>query len=115
VVFLLLYNAILVPLRWWGLKAGWQYGLEVASVLNRRRIQRSLRVVGPLAGVSVGLALPLVAGWLVTDLARAETLAAAVIAGVAIVVSRWVAPGLGGIRFGLIAAGLALIAGAVWV
>jgi len=115
VVFFVLYNLLHVPLRWWGIRAGWDHGLKVASVLNRRRIQRSLRVVGPLAGVSVGVAIPLVAEWLVADLARAETIGVAVIAAVAIIVSRWVAPSFGGIRFGLFAAGLALIAGALWV
>jgi mannose/fructose/N-acetylgalactosamine-specific phosphotransferase system component IID len=115
VVFLLSYNLIHIPLRWWGIGAGWENGLRVASVLTRRRIQRGLRVVGPLAGVSVGVALPLVVEWLVADLARAETMGVAVMAAVAIIVSRWVAPSFGGIRFGLLAAGLALIGGALWV
>jgi len=38
----------------------------------------------------------------------------AVIAAVAIIVSRWIAPTLGGIRFGLLVAGLALSAGVLW-
>ena len=114
VVFFVLYNLMHIPLRWWGLRAGWESGLQVAGVLTRHRIQRSLRVVGPLAGVSTGVALPLVAEWLTTDLARAETIGSAVIAAVAIIVSRWIAPSLGGIRFGLLAAGLALSAGVLW-
>ena len=112
--FLGIYNLVHIPLRWWVLRAGWEHGLEVAAVLTRRRIQRSLRLVGPLAGISIGIALPLVAESLVVDLARTEAVGAAVIAAVAIILSRWVAPSLGGIRFGLIAAGLALIAGALW-
>ena len=84
-------------------------------MLTRSRIQRALRVVGPLAGVSVGVALPLVVEWLVADFARAETIGVGVIAAVAIIVSRWVAPSFGGIRFGLIAAGFALLAGVIWV
>lgn len=114
VAFFLLYNLIHVPLRWWGIRAGWENGLKVAGVLTQGRIQRSLRVVGPLAGVSAGIALPLVVEWLVSDLARAETMGVGVIAAVAIIVSRWVAPSFGGIRFGLIAAGLALMAGVLW-
>ena len=115
VAFLLIYNLVHLSLRWWGLRAGWEHGLDVANVLTRRRIQRSLRLVGPLAGVSLGTALPLVAESLVADLARAEIVGAAVIAAVAIVLSRWVAPSLGGMRFGMIAAGIALIVGAIWV
>ena len=114
IVFFVSYNLIHIPLRWWGLRAGWESGLHVAGVLTRHRIQRSLRVVGPLAGVSTGVALPLVAEWLVADLARAETIGAAVIAAVAIIVSRWLAPSFSGIRFGLIAAGLALGVGVLW-
>lgn len=114
IVFFVLYNLIHIPLRWWGLRAGWENGLQVAGVLTRHRIQRSLRAVGPLAGVSAGVALPLVAEWLVADLARAETIGAAVIAATAIIVSRWIAPSFSGIRFGLIAAGLALGAGVLW-
>lgn len=114
IVFFVSYNLIHIPLRWWGLRAGWESGLHVAGVLTRHRIQRSLRVVGPLAGVSTGVALPLVAEWLVADLARAETIGAAVIAAAAIIVSRWIAPSFSGIRFGLIAAGLALGMGVLW-
>ncbi len=114
VVFFVLYNLMHIPLRWWGLRAGWENGIRVAGVLTRHRIQRSLRVVGPLAGVSTGVALPLVAEWLTADLARAEMIGAAVIAAVAIIVLRWITPSLGGVRFGLFAAGLALSVGMLW-
>ena len=114
IVFLTLYNIVLIPLRWWALRAGWREGLHVAQALNARRIQRSLRVVGPFGAMALGIAIPLVADWLLEDLARAETIGAGAIAAAAIVLGRWVMPSLGGLRFGLIAAGLALIGGSLW-
>ena len=70
--------------------------------------------MGPLAGMSLGVAIPVVAAWLLQDLARAETFGAAVVAGTAVVLSRWLVPSLGGLRFGLIATGLALVGAAWW-
>ncbi len=114
VTFLVLYNVVHLTLRWWGLRVGWTYGLQVATVLARGSIKTGLSLAGPLAGITLGVAIPMVANALTADLARAETMGAAVVAGTAIVVSRWVSPSLGGVRFGLVVAGLALIAGAVW-
>ncbi len=112
--FLVLYNVVHVMVRWWGLRSGWASGVQVARALGATRIQRSLRVVGPLAGASVGLALPIVAEWLLRDFARAEAIGAAVVALCALVLGRWMAPSIGGLRFGLIAAGFILILSAVW-
>ena len=114
IVFLALYNVVLIPLRWWALRAGWRDGLRVAQALKARRIQRSLRLVGPFGAMALGIAIPLVADWLLEGFARADTIGAGVVAAAAIVLGRWVIPSLGGLRFGLIAAGLALIGGSLW-
>lgn len=63
--FLVLYNVVHVLLRIWGLRAGWMVGLRVSVALSHPVLKRGLAVVGPLAAVSVGAALPMVLGWAV--------------------------------------------------
>lgn len=63
VAFLVLYNVVHVPLRLWGLWAGFRAGGRVAGALASPVLQRGLAVVGPAAALLFGAALPLVAGW----------------------------------------------------
>lgn len=57
--FLLLYNVGHVGLRDWALRAGWRYGLGVATALNTPVLQHGPRYIGRAAAVIGGLALPL--------------------------------------------------------
>lgn len=59
--FLVLYNVGHVALRNWGLRAGWQQGLRVASALSSPVLQHGPRYIGRAAAVIGGLALPLAA------------------------------------------------------
>jgi PTS system mannose-specific IID component len=59
--FLILYNAGHVTLRHWGLRAGWHYGIRVASALSSPVLQHGPRYIGRAAAVFGGLALPLAA------------------------------------------------------
>jgi hypothetical protein len=70
--------------------------------------------VGPLATFTVGLALPLVANWLAADFQIRTRLAMGLVAGLGIVLSRWIVPALGGLRFGLAAAAVGLLVGWLW-
>lgn len=63
VVFLALYNVMHVWLRVWGLRVGWRAGVGVAGALASPGLQRALELVGPLAALLVGAALPAVLGW----------------------------------------------------
>ena len=63
VAFLVLYNALHVWLRAWGLRMGWRSGVGVAAALASPALQRLLEVVAPVAAVAVGAALPTVLGW----------------------------------------------------
>ena len=56
--FLLLYNIGHLLLRNWGLRAGWQHGLRVASALGNPVLQLGPRYIGRAAAVIGGLALP---------------------------------------------------------
>jgi PTS system mannose-specific IID component len=57
--FLVLYNIGHLGLRDWGLRAGWRYGLRVASALGHPVLQHGPRYIGRVAAVLAGLALPL--------------------------------------------------------
>ncbi len=61
--FLVLYNAVHVWVRYWGLKAGWRCGVGVAEVLAAPGLQRAVREVGSVAAFAVGAALPAVLAW----------------------------------------------------
>lgn len=57
--FLILYNVGHVGLRDWALRAGWRYGLRVATALGHPVLQHGPRYIGRVAAVLGGLALPL--------------------------------------------------------
>ena len=59
--FLALYNLGHIGLREWGVRAGWRYGLRVASALGHPVLQHGPRYIGRGAAVLGGLALPLAA------------------------------------------------------
>jgi mannose PTS system EIID component len=63
VAFLVLYNALHLWLRVWGLRMGWRSGTGVAAALASPGLQRLLEVVAPVAAVAVGAALPTVLAW----------------------------------------------------
>lgn len=57
--FLILYNIPHLWLRHWALRAGWRYGMRVASALAHPVLQRGPRALGRVSAVVGGLALPL--------------------------------------------------------
>ena len=65
VAFFALFNVVRVGLLVWGLRAGWRAGMRVAGALANPFLQRGLEVVGPLAALAVGAALPAVLVWVV--------------------------------------------------
>jgi mannose/fructose/N-acetylgalactosamine-specific phosphotransferase system component IID len=65
--FLVLYNLAHFTVRAWALRAGWSGGHSVARQLTARGVQIGLKLLGPIAAFSVGLALPVVADWLAAD------------------------------------------------
>jgi mannose/fructose/N-acetylgalactosamine-specific phosphotransferase system component IID len=101
---LALYNAPHVALRVWGLRAGWRNGPRLGRALASPLIGFGLRVVGPVAAFAIGLALPRVAVRLVGGLDLAAWGATAAAAAAAVIVNRWLAPSLGALRLGLLAA-----------
>lgn len=78
VTFLVVFNGIRIAVAWWGLRRGWRAGLQVGSVVQKSWLPRAIALVGPLAGFTVGVALPVVGGSL---LQRADGMQLAVALG----------------------------------
>jgi PTS system mannose-specific IID component len=114
ITFVVGYNVVHLGLRAWGLVVGWRTGLGVAAALGGRLVQLAMRAGTRAAQFGVGLALPLVLAHLARDFQPTERLTAALAGGLALAVSRGLAPTLGGARLGLLFVLSAVAAGWVW-
>lgn len=113
-VFLLVYNAGHVALRWWALHAGWAAGTGVASALRHPVLQRPLALVGPAMAFVAGVCLPLAARWLVRPFPLAVAAGSAVVAAVAVVLLRWLPGRVRSLWLGMGAVALGLVGGWLW-
>jgi mannose PTS system EIID component len=114
--FLAVYNAGHVALRWWALRAGWQYGVNVVTALRSPLLQRGVAVTGVGMALAMGLALPAAADYVAggfTAWAR-EVLGAAGATGFALLYWRVGRGTLTGLRYGLVLVALALLVGTAW-
>ena len=114
ITFLIAYNAAHFTLRAWGLGAGWKYGTGIAKALGAPLLRRGLRIAAPASALAIGVALPLVAAWLVEGLALNARIGVALVAALGVIIARWLAPAFGGLRFGLAVVAMALLAGFLW-
>ena len=112
--FLLLFNAVHIALRVWGLLAGWRTGVRGAAALRHPVLQAGLRASGPLAAVAIGFAIPVVAVWLVTDFGAAARWGIAGVAVATAIATRWLTPTFGAARLGLLALVATLVLGWLW-
>jgi mannose/fructose/N-acetylgalactosamine-specific phosphotransferase system component IID len=112
--FLIVYNAGHFTLRTWALREGWRKGMEVSRALTARGIQRGLRLAGPIGGLAVGVAIPIVGGWLARGFLLQTKLSVALVALLAVAFAQWILPSFRGLRFGAVAAIAALIVGWLW-
>lgn len=114
VSFLVLYNVVHLGLRSWGLAAGWRAGVGVAGELGGRVMHGGLRFGAAAAPFCVGVALPLVASWLLRDFGGSERLGAAMVGLLGLFLARVLVPTLSGVRLGLLFLGIAVLAGWLW-
>jgi len=112
--FLLLFNAVHVALRVWGLLAGWRTGLRVAEALRHPVLQAGLVASGPLAAVAIGFAIPVVAAWLTADFGEAAKWGTAGVAVATAIATRWLTPTFGAARLGILVLVVTLVLGWVW-
>lgn len=111
VVFLLGYNVVHLTLRSWALREGWRRGKDVAQALTAKGIKRGMRVLGPLGALLVGLAIPVLGGWLARDYVLETKLSIALVGALGVAFAQWILPAFRGLRFGLVAAAVALLVG----
>lgn len=112
--FLLSYNAVHLGLRAWGLAIGWRTGIGVAGALAGRMLQLGVRFGALAAPFAIGVALPLVLARLAEGFQARERLAALVVGGLGLVISRGLAPTVSGVKLGLLFVLSALVAGWIW-
>ncbi len=112
--FLLLFNAVHVALRVWGLRAGWRFGVRVAEALRHPVLQAGLRLSGPVAAVAIGFAIPVVAEWLTVDFDGVAKWGTAGVAAATVITMRWLVPTLGAARLGILVLAMTLVLGWLW-
>lgn len=113
-LFFVLYNALHLALRWWGIVVGWHLGFRVASALGAPALQLGLRLAGPLASGAVGLALPIAGAWLALDFAPPTRIGVLAVCVAGVAVGRWLLPSLGGTRAGMAMVALAALVALAW-
>ena len=101
--FLLLYNVARVATGVWSLRTGLDAGMEVGGAIAKSWISRAIEWVGPAAGFSIGLAIPLVADWYLDVIGWPGALGALAVAATGVAVTRWFGASLTAVRFALLA------------
>jgi mannose PTS system EIID component len=111
--FLVLYNLARVATGAWALRTGLDAGMGVGSAIAQSWLSKAIERVGPLAGFSVGAAIPLVAAWYLEDIGWPAAVGALAVAATGVAVTKWFGPALTTVRFTLLA--LALLVLFRWV
>ncbi len=106
---LLIYNLFRLATGVWSLRTGYGAGMRVGAAIAGSWVPRAVGRIGPVAGFTVGLAIPLVAGWFLRGFGWAGGFAAVALAAVGVAVTRWFGPWLTTVRFTLLAMVLLLI------
>jgi PTS system mannose-specific IID component len=113
-VFFVVYNIGHVALRWWALRAGWEYGARVSVALHHPLLQKGATVLGPAMAFAAGLALPLVTQYLGGSFGPRAQVWLAAVAVVAFLALRFWGERINGLRVGLGLTAIALIVGWIW-
>lgn len=106
--FLALYNLARLATAIWALRTGLDTGMRVGSAISGSWIPRAIASIGPVAGASIGLAIPAVAGWYLRGFGWTGAVGALAVAAVGAAVTRWFGPTLTSVRFALLAMALLL-------
>ncbi|HWA57057.1 MAG TPA: PTS system mannose/fructose/sorbose family transporter subunit IID [Gemmatimonadales bacterium] len=109
VLVLVLYNAGRLLTGIWALRTGLASGMKVGAALGDSWLPRAVTPAGLLAGLVIGLAVPLGADWLLDPLGRRAAIVTVLTALAGLVASWRLGPRITAVKFGLVAIGLALI------
>jgi mannose/fructose/N-acetylgalactosamine-specific phosphotransferase system component IID len=105
------YAVIRAATARWALATGWKEGLQVGAAIGRSWLPRAADRIGPVAGFCVGVAIPLVAVWLLRDAGRTAAVMAPAVALAGLTLARVAGPYHTALRFGVGVLVLALVAG----
>jgi mannose/fructose/N-acetylgalactosamine-specific phosphotransferase system component IID len=97
------YNLFRIGTAVWALRTGYQAGMKVGTAIGASWLPRAVARIGPVAGFTIGLAIPMVAGWFLRGFGWAGGLGALGLAAVGVGVTRWFGPWLTSVRFTLLA------------
>ncbi|MEO8199693.1 MAG: PTS system mannose/fructose/sorbose family transporter subunit IID [Gemmatimonadota bacterium] len=101
-VFLLVYNAARLATSAWSLEAGLASGMNVGGAISHSWLPRAARIVGPIAGFMVGLAIPVTASYALSWALSRQIGITLAIAGVGVALSLWFRHTVTSVRFGLV-------------
>jgi PTS system mannose-specific IID component len=100
---LALYNLVRLATGLWALRTGFEAGMRVGGAIGSSWIPRAIALVGPMAGLTVGLAIPLVAGWYLRGFGWVGGATTIGVAAAGAAVTRWFGPTFTTVRFALLA------------
>jgi PTS system mannose-specific IID component len=106
--FILAYNAARLWTAVWALRTGLASGMNVGAAISGSWLPRAIGRVGPAAGFTVGLALPLVARWYLHRLPVTSWLAVVLVALIGVIGARTLGARFSAIRYALVAVALTL-------
>ncbi len=109
VALLVVYNIFRLITGVWALRTGFAAGMKVGAAIGGSWVPRAVARIGPIAGFTIGLAIPLVAGWFLPGFGWTGGLGTLALAATGVAVSRWFGPTLTSVRFTLVAMALLLI------
>lgn len=109
ITVLVLYNLLRIFTGVWALKIGLANGMKVGAAMGESWLPRATTPSGLLAGLVVGLAVPLAADWLL-DPEGLQAVGVTVLTLLVGLGASWkLGPRITAVKFGLVAIGLALI------
>jgi hypothetical protein len=82
--------------------------MRVGAAIGGSWVPRAIERIGPVAGFTIGAAVPVVAGWYLTGFGWAGGVGALAVAVVGAAVTRWYGTALTTVRFALLAVALLL-------
>ena len=106
--FLVLYNGARLLTGIWALRMGLASGIRVGAAINQSWLPRAVEWIGPVAGFTVGLAIPVAVAWLLEGAPPGGWLATGAFAGLGLFANWLLGPRVTAVRFGLLAILLAL-------
>jgi PTS system mannose-specific IID component len=103
------YNAGRMATGVWALRTGLAHGAKIGAAIGTSWLPGAAQRIGALAGLLVGIALPLASAWLLQSEGTWELPIAAGVVAVGLAAAWALGPRINAVRFGLVAIGLAAL------